>query len=155
MENSGQHFLEKYDKTFSILEYSLLTLVAISFLLGESIGQKDLLFIIALGGLGTIYFLLAFKPVDIPEQPEVTLGFRELLGWSILPKVSWMATSIGAVGILFYLIGGQGFDRLLGVSAVTILTVTIIQAILVAIGIKYTNLFVPMFFRSIPVMIIS
>lgn len=42
---------------------------------------------VSLAGLTVIYFLSSFKILEIPKGDNEVFGFKELLAWTIIPKI--------------------------------------------------------------------
>lgn len=107
---------------------------------------------IGLGGLGIIFFLSAYKPLEINREESDQIGFNEMLGWLIVPKVLWIGTAVSIIGILFYALhlNKDGYIRMLYIGGGSIITATLVMLLLMAMGIKYMNVNLPIYLRAIP-----
>ena len=67
---------------------------------------------VSLSGLAGVYFLMAYRPPASQPDGEKK-GFTDLLAATILPKVLWIGCSVGAIGIMFYLLQLEGARQML------------------------------------------
>lgn len=113
--------------------------------------------LVALFGLATVYFLMAYRPIDIPRAEDERLGFPELLGLTILPKVLWLSCSISAVGIGFYLLdlGNDAYRKMLLVGGLTGGIASLILAMLWMQGTKHINFIAPVLIRVVPLCLVD
>ena len=76
---------------------------------------------ISLWGLAIVYFLSAFRPPEIRDEPGTQKGFKELLYEVILPKVVGIGSAVSILGILFTLLGLPGAKQqmLIGFGTIT------------------------------------
>jgi hypothetical protein len=71
---------------------------------------------ISLSGLAGIYFLMAYRPpAPLPEGEKK--GFAELFSQVIVPKVLWIGSAVGAIGIMFHLLQLEGARQILVIHA--------------------------------------
>jgi hypothetical protein len=144
------------NKLLPYFERVFLATLVIGFIL-QLLGMEiPILMTIGLGGLGVTFFLNAYRPLDIQTAEGEQMGFNELLGLSIIPKVLWISTAIATIGILFYTlqIGDNGYIKMLHIGGITIITASIAMLILKAIGTKYLNATFPIYFRALPTVIV-
>jgi hypothetical protein len=143
---------------FTTLIFNLLPLAEKILLAGLGVGlaliysglDSNVAFV-SFNGLAVVYFLYAYKPPDIQREDDAPLGFLQLLGLSILPKIMWISCSVSMVGIMFHLLALAGSYEmmLIGVSSIgiglllfTIITLTNVK------GMKEN---VPMLYRAVPI----
>jgi hypothetical protein len=112
---------------------------------------------VALLGLGVTFFLLAYRPNEIPRQENEQFGFSELLALLIAPKVLWISSAISALGIAFYLFdfGNTGYKNLLMIGGMTIGVATAVLVFSLAKGVKYLETVTPILFRAIPLLFVD
>lgn len=89
-------------KLLPYLERVFLATLIIGFALQLTGMAIPILKTVSLSGLGVIFFLSAYRPLEIEPVEGEQMGFNELLGLSVVPKVLWISTSITTIGILFY-----------------------------------------------------
>ena len=139
------------NKLLPYFEKAFLATLIIGFAL-QLIGTEiPILFIVSLAGLGVTFFLSAYIPLDIEPTKGQQMGFNELLGLTILPKVLWISTAVTTIGILFYMLqlGNDGYQRMLYIGGSTIIIATLITLILWTIGTRYLNATYPVLYRAI------
>lgn len=112
---------------------------------------------ISLAGLGATFFLLAFKTDDIKPQTEAEesrLGFNDLLGAIIIPKVLGIGSAVAIIGILFYNLdlGNDGYKQMLGIGGSTILLCILILGYLKISGTKNLDNAINGLFKSVPIL---
>jgi hypothetical protein len=113
---------------------------------------------VSLLGLGVIFFLMAYRPTDIPPPPEnEQFGFTQLLGLVIIPKVLWIACAVSAVGLAFSLMntGNEGYKQMLLTGGLTVGVATFVFLVLLLQGTKHIQLVTPILFRAIPLGLVS
>ncbi len=109
---------------------------------------------VALVGLGITFFLLAYRPMEIPPQEDGQIGgFTELLALSIVPKVLWMGCAVSALGLAFYLFGNKGYKQLLIIGGSTIGGSSVLLIVFLAQGVKHLNIVTPILLRAIPLLL--
>ena len=144
------------NKLLPYLERVFLTTLIIAVILQLTGSELPILMTLSLAGLGITFFLSAYKPLNIKAKEGEETGFNELLGLSIMPKILWISTSVATIGILFYTLqlGNDGYLRMLYVGGLTFIIGTVIMLILKAVGTKYLNATLPVFFRALPTMFV-
>jgi hypothetical protein len=113
---------------------------------------------IGLGGLSIAFYLNTYCPNNIPPPAEGQLnGFKELLAYTIMPKILWIGTSILTVGILFYLMkmGNDGYLMMISVGSITVLIGSIVLLANKLMGTKYIGNVLPVLLRSTPALLIG
>ncbi len=112
---------------------------------------------ISLLGLGATFFLLAYRPNDIPRQEGEQFGFSDLLALMILPKVLWISSAISALGIAFYLFdfGNDGYKKMLMIGGLTIGIGTILLITFSISGVKHIKIAMPILIRAVPLCLVD
>lgn len=112
---------------------------------------------ISLGGLTFTFFLYAYRPSMVRWAEDENPGIKELLAFTILPKVMWISTSVLTLGILLYLIptGNNGYKQLIQIGAQTIGMSVLLMLFFLRQGVKHLNTLVPILFRTGPVLLIA
>lgn len=144
------------DKLLPYIERIFLASLIIGFLLKLTGSEIPFLIAVSIGGLGVSFFLNAYSPLDIEPAEGEQMGFNELLGLSIIPKVLWISTAIATIGILFYMLhlGNSGYLNMLYIGGSIIIIATFIMLILKLIGTKYMNAAFPVLYRALPTLLI-
>lgn len=144
------------NKLLPYLERVFLATLVVAYVLKLTGSELPILMTISLAGLGVTFFLSAYRPLNIETTEGEQMGFNELLGLSIVPKVLWISTAVATIGILFYTLqlGNDGYLRMLYVGASTIIIALVIMLILKAIGTKYLNATFSVFFRALPTLLV-
>lgn len=143
-------------KHLPLVEKILLTALAIGTIL--TVMQIDSTVTrVSLLGLGITFFLLAYRPNNIPIHEGERFGFSELLGLTILPKVLWISSAISALGIAFYLFnfGNDGYKRLVMVGGLTIGIATMLLFVFAVSGVKHVRTVVPILLRAVPLSLVD
>ena len=145
------------NKLLPYLERVFLASLIIGFVLRLSGNEIPMLITVSLAGLGVIFFLSAYRPLDIEPSEGEQMGFKELLGLSIVPKVLWISTAVATIGILFYLLdlGNDGDLRMLYIGGSTIALATLILLGLKATGTKNISAVMPVLFRALPTLLVT
>ena len=132
------------------------------FLIGLAIGivltlanLDSLVLKVSLVGLAVTLFLYGYKPIDVPGKEDEKLGFTELLGHSIVPKVTWVGCAVSLIGILFTMQNSEGARQMLFIGGTTLGIATLIIIFLTATGVKYMSVVVPVLYRAIPLLILD
>ncbi|WP_331967573.1 hypothetical protein [Ohtaekwangia sp.] len=145
-------------KHLPLLERILLTALVIGAML-MLLEISTIVIEVALIGLGVVFFLFAFRPVDLSEQMSKQFGFSELLGLMIIPKVLWISSGISALGIAFSLfhLGNDGYKTLLITGGTTIgVGIGVLLFIIFLTGKnKYLNVVLPVLLRSISLLLMD
>ena len=112
---------------------------------------------VSLLGLATTFFLLAYRPTDIPRQEGEQFGFSQLLGLMIVPKVLWISSSISAVGIAFFIFdfGNDGYKNMLLIGGLSAVIGTFLFVILFASGVKNIKIVTPILLRALPLCLVD
>lgn len=112
---------------------------------------------VSLLGLGVTFFLLAYRPNEIPREENEQLGFPDLLALTIVPKILWISSAISALGIAFYLFafGNNGFKQLLMIGGMTIGGSTVVLLFSFAKGVKHLGTVTPILLRAIPLLLVD
>jgi hypothetical protein len=117
----------------------------------------NMLLMAGLSGLAVIYFLCAFRP---PEQKDAEgaiekRGFASLLGSTVLPKVSWIACSVLAVGVLYRLLHFPGANEMIMIGTATGVCAAVIFGFLAAQGNEVAKSQLGILYRLVPMLIIA
>lgn len=146
------------NKALPYLEKIFLVALIVGILLNYFEIENGGLVNISLAGLGVTFFLLAFKPMDIkPTEEEVDkepLGFNDLLGSTIIPKVLGIGSAVAIIGILFYNLdlGNDGYKQMLGIGGSTIFMCILILTYLKISGTKNLKNAINGLFKSTPIL---
>ncbi len=150
-EQTPTPFIVTITKHLPIVEKVLLTTLAIGAILtvmkiDSTVTRVSLL------GLGVTFFLLAYRPTDIPRQEGEQFGFSGLLGLMIVPKVLWISSAISALGIAFYLFdfGNDGYKNMLMIGGLTIGSGTLLLVVFFVSGVKHIKTVTPILLRAVP-----
>jgi energy-converting hydrogenase Eha subunit C len=155
-EQTPTPFIVTITKQLPLVEKVLLTALAIGTIL--TVMEIDSTVTrISLLGLGVTFFLLAYRPNDIPRQEGEQLGFSDLLGLMIVPKVLWISSAISALGIAFYLFdfGNDGYKKMLMIGGLTISIGTILLIVFFVSGVKHIRTVVPILLRAVPLCLVD
>jgi len=155
-EQTPTPFIVTITKHLPLVEKILLTALVIGTILrlthvDSTVTRVSLL------GLGVTFFLLAYRPNDIPRQEGEQLGFSDLLGLMIVPKVLWISSAISALGISFYLFdfGNDGYKKMLIIGGLTISIGTILLIIFFVSGVKHIRTVLPILLRAVPLCLVD
>lgn len=148
-------FATKLYKLLELAEKVFLATSVLALALKRFDVQSNELLILALGGLSTVYFLMAQRPAIQTEDTESKeipkLGFFDLLVTTIAPKVGWISCSVAVVGILFWYQKWEGFKEMLLLGGSTLFVVSL----LVAYGVINGNkAFTVLLMRAVPLCLI-
>ncbi|MBN8652598.1 MAG: hypothetical protein J0L67_14295 [Cytophagales bacterium] len=107
--------------------------------------------------LAIIFFLSAFKIIDIPRKEDEQFGFLDLLAFTIAPKVLWIGSAVSLFGFFIYLLqlGHSGHERGLMSGALGIISGLLIIGVAFISGTKHLKFIVPILLRAIPVAIVD
>ena len=96
------------------------------------------LLIISLVGLTATYFISAYKPIEILSNGEDKFGMREMLAWSILPKVCWISCAVSTLGWLLFFINPDnvGYQNMLIIGALSIGAAVVMIVYLISTGVR-------------------
>ena len=112
------------------------------------------LWMLSLSTLATVFFLRAQAPPEYPPSGDTPMGFRELLAFSILPKVLWISASISTIGILFHVLGLTGSNKMLYIGGTSLSLAVSIFAILFLTGAQHLKILQPVLLRALPVLVV-
>lgn len=149
--------MTKTIKYLNWLEGILLILIAIGLLSKFIHVDGSGIISVSLIGLAVIFFLYAYQPLLTEKSEGVNPGFRELLAWSILPKVIWIGSSISVLGIAFYLfhLNSEGYKKMLMIGgSASGIAMAVLGALLVA-GVKNSKDVTPILFRAVPLLLVD
>lgn len=108
-------------------------------------------------GLAVAFFLLAFRPLDIPEQENEQLGFSELLTLMNVPKVLWISSAVSALGIAFYIFGfeNEGYKNMLMIGGMSIGVSVLILVVSLVRGVRHIGVVTPILLRAVPLCLVD
>ncbi|MFM7429738.1 MAG: hypothetical protein ACKO1F_07545 [Flammeovirgaceae bacterium] len=133
-------FATKLYKLLELTEKVFLATSVLALALKRFDVQSNDLLILALGGLSTVYFLMAQRPAiqteDTDSEEIPKLGFFDLLVTTIAPKVGWISCSVAVVGILFWYQKWEGFKQMLLLGGSTLVVVSLLVGYAVIKGNK-------------------
>ena len=137
-----------------LAEKILLTALAVGVIL-TAMGIDSTVTRVSLFGLGVVFFLSAYRVIDIPEAENQPYGFSALLGLTVVPKVLWISSAISAVGISMWLSdpGHEGFKRMLMIGGLSIGICTVLLLLFLLNGVKHIRLVTPVLLRAIPLFV--
>ncbi len=143
-------------KLLPYLERVFLAALAIAFILQLAGSEIPILMTISLGGLGITFYLSTYRPLNIEQTEGEQMGFSELLGLSIVPKILWISLSVAITGILFYSLrlGNDAYLTMLQIGGITIIIASLTMLILKIIGTKHLDATLPVFFRALPTLLV-
>lgn len=107
--------------------------------------------------LGIIYFLMAYRPTNIPIKEGEQFGFKELLGLLIIPKVLWISSAMSILGIVIYLFNSanDGYKKMLLIGATTCGAATLLIVVFFIMDMKHIKSVTPILLRAIPLLVID
>lgn len=107
--------------------------------------------------LGVLFFLFAFTRSDVPTSDGEQTGFKELLAWTILPKILWVSAGVSIFAILMSTLelASDAYLRVLpsGIGGNAI--ATIILSFLFLSGTKHMQKSLQILIRTIPILLAS
>jgi len=155
-EQTPTPFIVTITKHLPLVEKVLLTALAIGTIMtvmkiDSTVTRVSLL------GLGVTFFLMAYRPTDIPRQQGEQFGFSDLLGLMIVPKVLWISSAVSALGIAFYLFdfGNDGYKKMLMVGGLTIGIGTLLLVVFLVSGVKHIKTVTPILLRAVPLCLVD
>jgi hypothetical protein len=128
--------------------------LAIGFLLFYT-NIDSLVMIASLGGLAVVFFLSAYKVIDIPREENEQFGFQELLGYTIAPKILWISCAVSTSGVLLHMLNNEGYKQMLYIGGTTIAIGTLVMISLLISGVKHINVVIPVLYRAIPLLVLD
>lgn len=139
------------------LERMLLMLLVLGIVITFLTNAGSLIINVAIAGLALVFFLYAYKPLDVNAGKNEKVGLGEMLGWSIVPKVLWISCAVSAVGILFFLVktGSGEYMNLVMIGGFSIMIGLLVLGVLRVSGTKNLEVVTPILLRAIPLMIMD
>lgn len=148
-------FATKLYKLLELAEKVFLAASVVALALKRFDIPSNELLILALGGLSTVYFLMAQRPAKQTEDNESEEspkpGFFDLLVTTIAPKVGWISCSVAVVGILFWYQKWEGFKEMLLLGGSTLFVVSLLVSYAVINGNKALTVLLT---RAVPLCLI-
>lgn len=142
-------------KYLPVLEKFFLLTLAIGLLFSYlKMGFPQVTFI-ALGGLGVVFFLSAYRPLDVPKEEGKLMGFQELLAYVLLPKILWISSAVLTIGLLFHSMGNPGSSTMLGIGSTIVIVGSLILLVFAFTGTKHLSLVIPVLYRAIPALVVG
>jgi len=114
--------------------------------------------VIALGGLGGIYFLMAYRPpAAAPAAEGQKAGVSQLLTQTILPKVLWISCAVGAVALMIYHTGpaNEGYKEMMLIQSITTILGVLLVLLFVSMGVEGARNLLPVLYRALPLTLCS
>ena len=111
--------------------------------------------VVSLYGLGAAYYFSAFQRFDMPADESQTMGFKELLGFVIVPKVLWISCAVSVIGIAIFVSNtqSQGYKQMMVIGGLTIASALVIVIVLAIGGVRVLKPLLPALLRAIPLLI--
>lgn len=114
--------------------------------------------VVALFGLGLVYFLCAYRPIDMPQEEGKAHGMKELLVFGIVPKVLWISSAVSVIAIALTVLGSdnRGYLQMFFIGAASI-AVALVIVLIVSVGqvIRSSRSLAPVLFRAIPLLAVD
>jgi hypothetical protein len=151
MEAPRQSFSDKLNFILSRAEQALLGLALIGLVLRYANLPWTMVLTVSLAGLAIVFFLSAFTPPDhrkLTESP--ILGFKDLLAFTIAPKVLGISCAVSAIGILFFLQGLKGYQQMVMIGGVAIAFGLLILGYGFMTDTKNIRTMMPLVYRAVP-----
>lgn len=151
---SSAPLVTKLSPYLPILEKILIIALIVGAILAPTQNDKTVLSI-AFVGLAVVFFLSAFQVIEVPSDEQTPMGFKELLGLNILPKVMWIGSAAGAIGIASYLmqLNNEGYKRMLMIGGGNIALSLLVLAFLSVSGTRNLRVVTPILLRAVPLAI--
>ncbi len=110
--------------------------------------------VMGLAVLAGIYFLTAFRPQPVPSA-GTKMQFMDLLNMTILPKVLWISSAVGASGLALFHADPErpGYKQLLIIQTLTALVAFVIWGFGNMQGIQSIQRLTPAILRAVPLML--
>lgn len=149
-------FIVRLTKNLHWAERALLIALVLGTMLRYLEIDTDLL-TVSLIGLGLVFFLYAYKPVDMIRDEKEKFGFSDLLAVTILPKVMWISSAISTLGLLFYVqnLAYEKYNMMVMIGGLTIGIAVVTLTIFLAGGVKNLKAVTPILFRAVPLFLID
>jgi hypothetical protein len=155
MSQPNQHPIQKILPFLPWAEKGLILALLIGLSLAYFKAESYGLIQISLIGLAVVFFLNAFKPLEIQHKEDEPFGFNELLSLTIAPKVLWIGSAVTTIGILFYALDNPAFKQQLLIGILSNGIATCIVAYSLITGTKHMKVISPILLRSIPVLLVG
>lgn len=139
------------------LERMLLMLLVLGIVMAFLTSVGSLIINIAIAGLALVFFLYAYKPINVNSGDDEKAGMGELLGWAVVPKVLWISCAVSAMGILFFLLrtGNLEYKNMVMIGGFSILVGLVVLGVLQVSGTKHLQVVTPILLRAVPLMIMD
>jgi hypothetical protein len=119
------------------------------------IGTDTAVVKVSLIGLAITYFLTGYRPIDVPVRDDKPLSFKELFGIIILPKVAWVSCAVLTIGLLFTLLGYEGYHEMLLIGCTSGGVGTFLFTVLWIGGVEHIPLVAPVLLRLVPLFLVD
>ena len=138
-----------------LLEKIFLTGLVIGLVLTYFKPDNKTIMQVSLLGLSSTYFLTAFRIIDIPRQDGEVLEFKDLLTYTIVPKVIWISCGLSLLGLFIYTLqlGHEGHKRAFMTGGLSIAIGLIIIGYAAITGTKHLKYILPTVIRAVPLLI--
>ena len=112
---------------------------------------------LGLPGLAIVLFLRAYVPLDVPVDENEVTGFKEMLGWMIIPKVLCIGSAISATALSLYLsrMDEGMYTQMFMIAGTTVLGGLVVLGVLQISGTKHLGVTVPVLYRAVPLAMID
>lgn len=112
--------------------------------------------VVALSGLAGVFFLMAHRPpAPTPERQEGDSkpGMPALLMQTIMPKVLWLSSAVGAAGLAIYHThpDNDGYKQLLLIQSATCALAIVLIGLFALQGVSGAKRLVPVLYRAVPI----
>lgn len=157
MSESRSSFTQQLFKLIDRAEMILLGALSIALILYTTSFKSEILLNLSLKGLAVLFFLSAYRPIQIERKEGEKLGFMDLLCTTIVPKILWISSAVITVGIILFFsnTGNEGYKIILMLGSITIPVGIILLAAGLSSGVKQLNVIVPILYRAIPLTIVA
>lgn len=137
-----------------ITEKIFLSALAIGFVLYSTNIDSQVMKVSALG-LSFIFFFSQFVPLEIRYEENEVLGFRELLGCVIAPKILWISCAVSMMGVFLWLLESKGYKQMLYIGGTSLAVASFVVIFLTVTGTRHTRVVVPILYRAIPLLVVD
>jgi hypothetical protein len=150
-------------KLASLIEKVTLLTTLIGLVLNyQNVAEGKTILLIGLAGTTIIWFVLAFKPVELfNSQQEADefgqWGFSEMLALIIVPRILWISSALTAFGVFAFVadFGNDGYLKGLIIGGFSISLCSFILLISLLMGVKKLRVVLPILFRALPVLMLA
>lgn len=146
---------EKIAKYLYPAETFFVGLLTVGILLPKFDISSDEVIMISLSGLAIIFFLSAYRPLEIKIGQGDKLEFKEMLYLTILPKILWIACSVMTIGILFNILNMPGSKNMLVIGSSTALVILILFGVFFLSEEKHIKATIPILYRAVPLLLVT